>query len=458
MNEKHDAEESDSFVEYVHRMQRYLSSTLSRRPEQPVPAFRENIPKITDRKLEESWSDHALRLDPTAPTADTLAEIKHRKETILYLAYGSNLSHKTFQKKRGIRPLAQVNVVVPELKLTFDLPGIPYSEPCFANTARRDPSSSSSSLQDHMSNAPNGKISAPSETDSLLRSPTGSTKQEYHKDRWHKGLVGVVYEVTPMDYAHIIATEGGGSSYTDILVTSYVLPDNDETVPSHPTGRSFRAHTLFSPASNSRKPHEEETAATSPLPHAEQSFTGLQSDSSNSTSSLSSASASNTRLHRPNTSYAQPSARYLKLLTDGADEHALPTEYKRYLQQIRPYRKTHQSQLVGAFIFMAIWLPVVASLFAMITIFQNDKGRSPPWLTAYSSAVFKAVWKSYDLFFKPLFGDGERTVEDNDDDDDHHHQEEGKENIIGNGSVQGNGTIVGPRTRPVSGGEKGAIF
>ena len=33
-----------------------------------------------------------------------------------------------------------MGVFVPELRLTFDLPGIPYAEPCFAGTQYRDPS------------------------------------------------------------------------------------------------------------------------------------------------------------------------------------------------------------------------------------------------------------------------------------------------------------------------------
>jgi len=70
-------------------------------------------------------------------------------------------------------------VLAPSLKLTFDLPGISYLEPCFANTRYRKQSKTN----------------------------------DYHKDRWHKGLVGVVYEVIKVDYATIIATEGGSSGY-----------------------------------------------------------------------------------------------------------------------------------------------------------------------------------------------------------------------------------------------------
>ncbi len=286
---------------------------------------------------------------------------------MLYLAYGSNLCAETFQGKRGIKPLAQVNVVVPELRLTFDLPGVPYAEPCFANTARRQPSSPP--------DAP-----PPSENTPLLLNEVDRRREGYHKDRWSKGLVGVVYEVTQTDYAHIIATEGGGSSYQDILVDCHALPAGS-TVPWNPTTPPFKAHTLFSPSD-----------ATPGKP--------------------------DNRLHRPDPSYAQPSKRYKKLITDGAAEHELPAEYQRYLGQIRPYHITTQAQRVGAFVFLSLWAPLVFSLFSMMRMFQDGKGRSPRWLMALSSAIFRAVWVSYDITFKRIFGDGERTIGDDPNDDD----------------------------------------
>ena len=134
------------------------------------------------------------------------------KQTFLYLAYGSNLCDETFLGKRGIKLLSATNVVVPELRMTFDLPGIPYTEPCFANSARRETKGQRA-------------CSVTSEKAPLIGSAL-STAAEYNKDKWKKGLVGVVYQVTASDYAHIIATEGGGSSYQDVPVsyTHLTLP------------------------------------------------------------------------------------------------------------------------------------------------------------------------------------------------------------------------------------------
>jgi hypothetical protein len=298
------------------------------------------LPTTSQARLDASLTDAPL--DVQALVAQHATEATPEKaKTVLYLAYGSNLCNETFRGVRGIRPLSQVNVVVPSLRLTFDLPGVPYKEPCFANTA--------------------------------LRSPDA---QDYHKDRWHKGLVGVVYEVTLADYAHIIATEGGGSAYQDILVDCHVLPPAD-TVPDSPTSKPFKAHTLFAPAQD--KDSQERTTE---------------------------------RLVRPDPSYAQPSARYLKLITDGAAECSLPSEYQEYLHGIRPYTITSKKQEMGKNVFLAIWMPFIVFVFALARKLQDKNGRSPAWVAKLSSMVFAGMWMSYDAVFKPMFGDGERTVGD----------------------------------------------
>ena len=266
---------------------------------------------------------------------------------------------------RGIRPLSQTNVVVPELVMTFDLAGIPYKEPCFANTKYRNTTTTSTSPHP-LSDTESSRLLPP------------SPKGDYHKTRWHKGLVGVVYEVTRSDYAHIIATEGGGASYQDVLVACHALPANTSTVPEHPTTQPFKAHTLYFPVI---APGDGEKL-----------------------------SKNRERFSRPDPNYAQASARYLKLITDGADEHALPGEYKDYLHQIRPYTMTTRAQRMGASIFGMLWLPVISAVFGLNRMFADKDGRVPGWLAALMGTVFKGVWVSYDAFFKGMFGDGERTI------------------------------------------------
>jgi len=126
--------------------------------------------------------------------------------SIKYLAYGSNMCAETFLGNRGIKPLSQVNVRVPSLELKFDLPGIPYFEPRFANVGFRD------------------------ETDPMSRE-----------------VIGVVYEVTKEDYKRILVTEGG---YDQISVECFPLPTPSPINPAadyNPMPKSFMAQTLIVP-------------------------------------------------------------------------------------------------------------------------------------------------------------------------------------------------------------------
>ena len=330
------------------------------------PGQHDQAPRPTPTRLAASLTD------PSYDLHEYPEQRELKRDTVLYLAYGSNLSNETFRGSRGIKPISQVNVQVPSLRLTFDLPGLPYAEPCFANTGRRDPKN------DPPAEPKLGGVD--NEKTPLLQ---GKDKDGYRKDRWHKGLIGVVYEVTPEDYAHIIQTEGGGSSYQDILVDCHPFPiDSPEVaVPQNPTLPPFKAHTLFAPAVSPGEPPPKDGG----------------------------------RFQRPDSSYAQSSARYLKLMTDGAAELGLPYEYQDYLHSLRPFTITTAKQRVGSFVFLSIWAPFILLVFAMGRMFADDEGRLPPWLRELSGAIFKAVWASYDSFFKGVFGDGERTITDGDD-------------------------------------------
>jgi hypothetical protein len=312
---------------------RQLHNTVSTSSKSLTPI--QTIPRMTQERLE----------DPSA-------------KTILYLAYGSNLSAETFKGARGIVPISAVNAHIPSLSLTFDLSGIPYTEPCFANTKYRDPS-------------------------------TDVPKHgEYHKDRWHKGLIGVVYEVTPEDYRTIIATEGGGASYQDVVVPCYTLPSGGTIVDPHPSGTPFNAHTLLQPRHEPEESKERRIVKTA-----------------------------DGRLPRPDPSYAQPSARYLKLITDGAEEHSLPSEYMAFLYNIRPYTITTQKQKLGQALILAVWFPIIMSLFGLGKTLADEDGKIPEWLANLLGLVFNALWLGYDQFFKDIFGDGERTMKKKDGED-----------------------------------------
>ncbi len=321
------------------------------------------LPLVSEKRRILSLTEEAIEVNMLVDEVSGGRSDSKAPDTILYLAYGSNLCAKTFRGRRGIKPLAEINVLVPDLKLTFDLPGMPYTEPCFANVAWKNGS--------HQ-----GRVGPTEDVESTPLLPSDE-EPEYRKDRWTKGLVGVVYEVTKADFATIIVTEGGGMSYQDVLVTCHLLPDAP-TVPEIPQTPPFKAHTLCAPPESTR---------TSDAP-----------------------SSNRTHLHRSHPGYAQPSARYLKLITDGADEHSLPSEYKAYLHTLQPYTVTEVRQRVGQFIFATFWFPVVMAVFAAQKLVADKKGRIPRWYGAFRGGIFKAAWVSYDVFFKRLFGDGERTV------------------------------------------------
>jgi hypothetical protein len=256
--------------------------------------------------------------------------------TVLYLAYGSNMCAQTFQDRRNILPLAAVNVVVPELELTFDLPGVPYLEPCFANCKWRDVD------QDEFVDA----------------AADAEEKQD------SKALIGVVYEIRPEGYQHVIATEG--PTYTDVVVNcNILLPPGSASTSADNFPKQLKAHTLLAPASVTRK-------------------------------------------HPPGKP-AQPTARYLRLLRNGATEHNLPGEWQQYLQSLQPYQVTTRRQLLGRILLVGLLAPAVFSIFGLRRLTRYIFGETPPLVLSISTKIFRGIWIMYDSVFKKLFGDGERT-------------------------------------------------
>lgn len=145
-------------------------------------------------------------------------------DTIFYLAYGSNMCAATFLGRRGIRPISATNVVVPDLRLTFGLPGVAYIEPCFANV----------------------RLSSPSPASGAGDNEANDDSNDNDDGWWPGGLMGVVYEVTREDYAKIIATEGGGAGYQVVHVRALRLPLDDAT--DDASREAIPACTLCAPA------------------------------------------------------------------------------------------------------------------------------------------------------------------------------------------------------------------
>lgn len=109
-------------------------------------------------------------------------------QSVWYLAYGSNLSAATFEDERHMRPQAAVAVEVPGWALAMSSAGFPYSEPAFASIKETTP-----------------------EKSSLGSSPS---------------LIGTAYLLSRHQWIQIIASEGGGIAYREVVVTAHPLQDD----------------------------------------------------------------------------------------------------------------------------------------------------------------------------------------------------------------------------------------
>lgn len=387
--------------------------TTSSTPSTPYPPT-SSIPRTSPSRL--SHPSSRPTPFPTTPIPFPTLTGPAPPKSVLYLAYGSNLSAETFLGVRKIRPLSQINVSCPSLRLTFDLPGVPYREPCFANTALRkipklpDPPKLPPGTPDlpypgnppHESDGGDGKAEDEVEETTYPGDPV-----------WNKGLIGVVYEVTEEDYARIVATEGGGASYADILVPCFPLPAR-MGVPEKPDypglPKPFLAHTLFAPRVPSVPGGGE--GEKDKLGGQDGDEDGGDEEDGGWWEKMPTWMK---KLFLPVTrseeDYAQPSTRYLKLIRDGAREHELPEEYQEYLARLQPYTIITLRQRIGSVLFLALWaLPFLFFVLAPRLI-TDDKGRLPRWAAAMVAVMFNLVWLSYDVVFKPVFGEGERTVD-----------------------------------------------
>ncbi|KAF4445923.1 hypothetical protein F53441_10394 [Fusarium austroafricanum] len=333
-------------------------SAVTQRPEPKKYPPISSIPRTSATRLAQASEDHVVDCDNPAP------------KTYLYLAYGSNLAAKTFLGVRGIRPLSQVNVSVPMLELKFNLPGVPYREPCFANVDYRK-------LPEKPKLPP--KVPIPP------FDPPQPPQSEQIK--WDDGLMGVVYEVTEEDYRTIIRTEGGGAGYKEIVVPCIPLPPK-VSIPEKPypeIPRPFMSRTLFAPQIPDKDLPDDPRKDKWWYPFV----IGPQREPG----------------------YAQASARYLKLIKDGAKEHELPDGYQRYLHSLQPYTITTWRQKIGAFLFIFFAAFGFGSIMLLSKFFNDKSGRMPQWLAITMTVMFSVAWKVYDDVYKPIFGDGERTEE-----------------------------------------------
>jgi gliotoxin/aspirochlorine biosynthesis gamma-glutamylcyclotransferase len=113
-----------------------------------------------------------------------------------YLGYGSNMKASSMND-RNITPLATKIVNVPTHYVTFDVFGIPYSEPCYAS----------------IEEFPDGRA--------------GKLQLIHRNDCFQvPSLCGVAHLLTPSDFHRLFVTEGSGVVYDIVEVQAYELDKN----------------------------------------------------------------------------------------------------------------------------------------------------------------------------------------------------------------------------------------
>jgi gliotoxin/aspirochlorine biosynthesis gamma-glutamylcyclotransferase len=111
---------------------------------------------------------------------------------IWYFAYGANMSASVLTGQRKIQPRLHVSALLPRYELSFDVLGLPYSEPALAGLRLRDSSSSREGDSD-------GEETLP--------------------------VHGVAYLISAADFHRIVATEGAGVAYKTLLTRAVVIPN-----------------------------------------------------------------------------------------------------------------------------------------------------------------------------------------------------------------------------------------
>ena len=107
--------------------------------------------------------------------------------TTWYFAYGSNMRNSVIQK-RGLTAIAKINVLIPSYRLSFDVFGVPYSEPAMASiTASRVP--------DHVCDA--------------------------------HPVHGVAILLSKADYVQMLVSEGAGTAYDEIVLEAIPVQGRD---------------------------------------------------------------------------------------------------------------------------------------------------------------------------------------------------------------------------------------
>ncbi|KAF9971799.1 hypothetical protein BGZ73_005148 [Actinomortierella ambigua] len=281
------------------------------------------------------------------------------QDTVWYLAYGSNMDPSVLTGRRKITPIESVAVKVPDYWLSFDIAGVPFVEPCFGSILKKD----KSRLDDREYAY---EVYTRTRYGTEFRWDPKNPEASYPPD-----LQGVIHRITVADWQQVIRTEGGwghdiptGYDMIDVECFPYSTKGRDTTTNTIDFSRSVMAKVLIARPLSIR-------------------------------------------------SHCQPTARYLGLLTTGAEIHGLEPSYQNYLSSLVPYECTGKLTKVGRALFVLFSAPIV---LGFTFVFSRQKRmakrprseQTPPpyWMAWYIDKASRWSATVHDYIMAPIFGSG----------------------------------------------------
>lgn len=147
----------------------------------------------------------------TVASSSTMAPVGDK---VWYFAYGSNMKSAVMER-RGMRPLAVQRLVVPTHVLTFDIFGVPYSEPAMASIAERG---TAVPVRGGGIGGGGGGIDASARNNRSQGSDSEHSGQSNNKcpDEHPPPVHGIGYLLSADDFKSLVISEGAGTAYSEI--------------------------------------------------------------------------------------------------------------------------------------------------------------------------------------------------------------------------------------------------
>lgn len=347
---------------------------------------------------------HAFRQPAAANNGD------NGEALVWYLAFGSNMASSTLTGRRRVAPLRSLPAIVPRHALSFDMLGLPFSEPAFAVLQRL--------REDGGGRAPQPQPWWPAELRSRRRraapAAAGTSRDLVAPPRPPPTAHGVLHLVTLEDWRRVLASEGvlggGGEGQEE--------EEEEDGNGGAGAGAGYRVARVrclaYAPCARDleiagpRKEDEDEddsAAAMMTSSGASSSFDHLPA-----VDALTLLSSASSPQHAAQGRRALPSRRYLEILQKGAREHGLSPHYRRYLNSLAFYEPSAspsaaaaRAGLLAAGAAAAAAAPALP-LVAVAGALAAGRGGNEV-LASYANLAQRALWSAHDAL-APLLGDG----------------------------------------------------